>query len=176
MDVAAEALRLAALGTENRAALRRREAPGRLVPAAASKPDVLLLDEPTNHLDAESVECWSSFFGGSRVRWSPSLTTVISLATPRAGSSSSTAATDPLEGNIPRAGEKEKRLEIEEKQEQRRIKSMQKGAGMGAAEPQGPPGEVEGALALREFPPTSNRRRNETQEIFIPVAERLGDA
>src|SRR6266581_4131378 len=128
MDVAAEALRLppweqkiAPLsgGEKRRVALCR---------LLLSKPDILLLDEPTNHLDAESVEWLEQF-----LRRFPG--TVVAVTHDRYfldNAAQWILELDrgygiPWEGNYSSwLEQKEMRLEVEEKQEQARIKSMQK--------------------------------------------------
>jgi len=179
MDVAADALRLppwdqkiAPLsgGEKRRVALCR---------LLLSKPDVLLLDEPTNHLDAESVEWLEQFlqrFPGTVVavthdryfldnaaRWILELDRGYGI---------------PWEGNYSSwLEQKEKRLEVEEKQEQARIKSMQKELEWVRQNPKGRQAKSKARLArFEELSSYEYQKRNETQEIFIPVADRLGDS
>ena len=179
MDVAAEALRLppweqkiAPLsgGEKRRVALCR---------LLLSKPDILLLDEPTNHLDAESVEWLEQF-----LRRFPG--TVVAVTHDRYFLDNAAGwilELDrgygiPWEGNYSSwLEQKEKRLEIEEKQEQARIKSMQKELEWVRQNPKGRQAKSKARLArFDELSSYEYQKRNETQEIFIPVAERLGDA
>ena len=179
LEVAADALRLppwdqkiAPLsgGEKRRVALCR---------LLLSKPDVLLLDEPTNHLDAESVEWLEQFlqrFPGTVVavthdryfldnaaQWILELDRGYGI---------------PWEGNYSSwLEQKEKRLEIEEKQEQARIKSMQKELEWVRQNPKGRQAKSKARLArFEELSSYEYQKRNETQEIFIPVADRLGDS
>jgi energy-dependent translational throttle protein EttA len=179
LEVAADALRLppwdqkiAPLsgGEKRRVALCR---------LLLSKPDVLLLDEPTNHLDAESVEWLEQFlqrFPGTVVavthdryfldnaaQWILELDRGYGI---------------PWEGNYSSwLEQKEKRLEVEEKQEQARIKSMQKELEWVRQNPKGRQAKSKARLArFEELSSYEYQKRNETQEIFIPVADRLGDS
>jgi sulfate-transporting ATPase len=179
MEVAADALRLppwessiAPLsgGEKRRVALCR---------LLLSKPDILLLDEPTNHLDAESVEWLEQFlkrFPGTVVAvthdryfldnvagWILELDRGYGI---------------PWEGNYSSwLEQKEKRLETEEKQEQARIKAMQKELEWVRQNPKGRQAKSKARLArFEEMSSYEYQKRNETQEIFIPVAERLGDS
>jgi sulfate-transporting ATPase len=178
MEVAADALRLppweqkiAPLsgGEKRRVALCR---------LLLSKPDVLLLDEPTNHLDAESVQWLEQFlqrFPGTVVavthdryfldnaaQWILELDRGYGI---------------PWEGNYSSwLEQKEKRLEVEEKQEQARIKAMQKELEWVRQNPKGRQAKSKARLArFEELSSYEYQKRNETQEIFIPVADRLGD-
>ncbi|HKW37759.1 MAG TPA: energy-dependent translational throttle protein EttA [Burkholderiales bacterium] len=179
LEVAADALRLppweqkiAPLsgGEKRRVALCR---------LLLSRPDVLLLDEPTNHLDAESVEWLEQFlqrFPGTVVavthdryfldnaaKWILELDRGYGI---------------PWEGNYSSwLEQKEKRLEIEEKQEQARIKAMQKELEWVRQNPKGRQAKSKARLArFEELSSYEYQKRNETQEIFIPVADRLGDS
>jgi sulfate-transporting ATPase len=179
LEVAADALRLppweqkiAPLsgGEKRRVALCR---------LLLSKPDILLLDEPTNHLDAESVEWLEQF-----LRRFPG--TVIAVTHDRyfldnvAGwiLELDRGYGIPWEGNYSSwLEQKEKRLEIEEKQEQARIKAMQKELEWVRQNPQGRQAKSKARLArFEELSSYEYQKRNETQEIFIPVADRLGDS
>jgi len=179
LEVAADALRLppwdqkiAPLsgGEKRRVALCR---------LLLSKPDILLLDEPTNHLDAESVQWLEQFlqkFPG----------TVIAVTHDRyfldnvAGwiLELDRGYGIPWEGNYSSWFEqKGKRLEIEEKQEQARIKAMQKELEWVRQNPKGRQAKSKARLArFEELSSYEYQKRNETQEIFIPVADRLGDS
>jgi len=179
LEVAADALRLpqwdqkiAPLsgGEKRRVALCR---------LLLSKPDILLLDEPTNHLDAESVEWLEQFllrFPGTVVavthdryfldnaaQWILELDRGYGI---------------PWEGNYSSwLEQKEKRLETEEKQEQARIKAMQKELEWVRQNPKGRQAKSKARLArFEELSSYEYQKRNETQEIFIPVADRLGDS
>ncbi|HMG59244.1 MAG TPA: energy-dependent translational throttle protein EttA [Burkholderiales bacterium] len=179
MEVAADALRLppweqkiAPLsgGEKRRVALCR---------LLLSKPDILLLDEPTNHLDAESVEWLEQF-----LRRFPG--TVVAVTHDRYfldNAAQWILELDrgygiPWEGNYSSwLEQKEKRLEVEEKQEQARIKSMQKELEWVRQNPKGRQAKSKARLArFEELSSYEYQKRNETQEIFIPVADRLGDA
>ena len=179
LEVAADALRLppwdqkiAPLsgGEKRRVALCR---------LLLSRPDVLLLDEPTNHLDAESVQWLEQFlqrFPGTVVavthdryfldnaaQWILELDRGYGI---------------PWEGNYSSwLEQKEKRLEAEEKQEQARIKAMQKELEWVRQNPKGRQAKSKARLArFEELSSYEYQKRNETQEIFIPVADRLGDS
>src|SRR5207245_1200467 len=144
-----------------------------------SKPDVLLLDEPTNHLDAESVQWLEQFlqrFPG----------TVVAVTHDRYFLDNAAGwilELDrgygiPWEGNYSSwLEQKEKRLEVEEKQEQARIRAMQTELEWVRQNPKGRQAKSKARLArFEEMSSYEYQKRNETQEIFIPVAERLGDA
>jgi len=179
LEVAADALRLppwdqkiAPLsgGEKRRVALCR---------LLLSKPDVPLLDEPTNHLDAESVQWLEQFlqrFPGTVVavthdryfldnaaQWILELDRGYGI---------------PWEGNYSSwLEQKEQRLEVEEKQEQARIKAMQKELEWVRQNPKGRQAKSKARLArFEELSSYEYQKRNETQEIFIPVADRLGDS
>jgi sulfate-transporting ATPase len=179
LEVAADALRLppweqkiAPLsgGEKRRVALCR---------LLLSRPDVLLLDEPTNHLDAESVEWLEQF-----LRRFPG--TVVAVTHDRyfldnvAGwiLELDRGYGIPWEGNYSSwLEQKEKRLEIEEKQEQARIKAMQKELEWVRQNPKGRQAKSKARLSrFEELSSYEYQKRNETQEIFIPVADRLGDS
>jgi len=143
-----------------------------------SKPDLLLLDEPTNHLDAESVEWLEQFlqrFPGTVVAvthdryfldnaagWILELDRGMGI---------------PWEGNYSSwLEQKEKRLEIESKQEEARIKTMKAELEWVRQNPKGRQAKSKARLArFEELSSQEYQARNETQEIFIPVAERLGN-
>jgi len=179
LEVAADALRLppwdqtiAPLsgGEKRRVALCR---------LLLSKPDILLLDEPTNHLDAESVEWLEQF-----LRRFPG--TVVAVTHDRYFLDNAAGwilELDrgygiPWEGNYSSwLEQKEKRLETEEKQEQARIKAMQKELEWVRQNPKGRQAKSKARLArFEELSSYEYQKRNETQEIFIPVADRLGDS
>jgi len=179
MEVAADALRLPAWDAKIAplsGGEKRRVALCRLL---LSKPDILLLDEPTNHLDAESVEWLEQF-----LRRFPG--TVVAVTHDRYfldNAAQWILELDrgygiPWEGNYSSwLEQKEKRLEVEEKQEQARIKSMQKELEWVRQNPKGRQAKSKARLArFEELSSHEYQKRNETQEIFIPVADRLGDS
>jgi len=179
MEVAADALRLPAWDAKIAplsGGEKRRVALCRLL---LSKPDILLLDEPTNHLDAESVEWLEQF-----LRRFPG--TVVAVTHDRYFLDNAAQWILELDRGygIPWQGnysswleQKEKRLEIEEKQEQARIKSMQKELEWVRQNPKGRQAKSKARLArFEELSSYEYQKRNETQEIFIPVADRLGDS
>jgi sulfate-transporting ATPase len=142
------------------------------------KPDLLLLDEPTNHLDAESVEWLEQFlqrFPG----------TVVAVTHDRYFLDNAAGwilELDrgygiPWEGNYSSwLEQKEKRLETEAKQEEARIKSMKAELEWVRQNPKGRQVKSKARLArFEELSQYEHQQRNETQEIFIPVAERLGN-
>ena len=178
MEVAADALRLPPWeqkvdvlsgGEKRRVALCR---------LLLSKPDLLLLDEPTNHLDAESVEWLEQFlqrFPG----------TVVAVTHDRYFLDNAAGWILELDRGygIPWQGnysswleQKEKRLEIEASQEAARIKAMQAELEWVRQNPKGRGTKSKARLArFEELSQYEHQQRNETQEIFIPVAERLGN-
>jgi sulfate-transporting ATPase len=179
MEVAADALRLPAWDAKIAplsGGEKRRVALCRLL---LSKPDILLLDEPTNHLDAESVEWLEQF-----LRRFPG--TVVAVTHDRYfldNAAQWILELDrgygiPWEGNYSSwLEQKEMRLEVEEKQEQARIKSMQKELEWVRQNPKGRQAKSKARLTrFEELSSYEYQKRNETQEIFIPVADRLGDS
>jgi energy-dependent translational throttle protein EttA len=143
-----------------------------------SKPDLLLLDEPTNHLDAESVEWLEQFlqrFPG----------TVVAVTHDRYFLDNAAGwilELDrghgiPWEGNYSSwLEQKEKRLQVEASQEQARIKAMQHELEWVRQNPKGRGTKSKARLArFEELSNQDYQTRNETQEIFIPVSERLGN-
>jgi sulfate-transporting ATPase len=178
MEIAADALRLppwdARIGTLS-GGEKRRVALCRLL---LSKPDMLLLDEPTNHLDAESVEWLEQYlakFPG----------TVIAVTHDRYFLDNAAEWILELDRGygIPWKGnytswleQKEQRLEREAKQEAARIKAMQKELEWVRSNPKGRQAKSKARIArFDELASYEHQKRNETQEIFIPVAERLGN-
>jgi energy-dependent translational throttle protein EttA len=178
LEVAADALRLPPWdqkvdvlsgGEKRRVALCR---------LLLSKPDLLLLDEPTNHLDAESVEWLEQFlqrFPG----------TVVAVTHDRYFLDNAAGwilELDrgygiPWEGNYSSwLEQKEKRLQVEASQEAARIKAMQAELEWVRQNPKGRGTKSKARLArFEELSQYEHQQRNETQEIFIPVAERLGN-
>ncbi|MDR2128463.1 MAG: energy-dependent translational throttle protein EttA, partial [Burkholderiaceae bacterium] len=143
-----------------------------------SRPDMLLLDEPTNHLDAESVEWLEIFlqrFAG----------TVVAITHDRYFLDNAAEWILELDRGqgIPWKGnysswleQKEKRLEQEQKSEDARAKAMKKELEWARQNPKGRQAKSKARLArFEELSDYEYQRRNETQEIFIPVAERLGN-
>jgi sulfate-transporting ATPase len=179
MEVAGDALRLppweAKIGPLS-GGEKRRVALCRLL---LSRPDILLLDEPTNHLDAESVEWLEQFlqkFPGTVVAvthdryfldnvagWILELDRGYGI---------------PWEGNYSSwLEQKGQRLATEAKQEAARIKAMQKELEWVRQSPRARQAKSKARLArFDELSSYEYQKRNETQEIFIPVAERLGDS
>src|SRR5499425_2200567 len=144
-----------------------------------SKPDMLLLDEPTNHLDAESVGWLEQFlqkFPG----------TVIAVTHDRYFLDNAAEWILELDRGygIPWKGnysswleQKEQRLAIEAKQEAARIKAMHKELEWVRTNAKARQAKSKARIArFEELASYEHQKRNETQEIFIPVAERLGDA
>ncbi len=178
MEIAADALRLPPWEAKIEplsGGEKRRVALCRLL---LSKPDMLLLDEPTNHLDAESVDWLEQFlqrFPG----------TVIAVTHDRYFLDNAAEWILELDRGhgIPWKGnysswleQKEARLAMESKQEAARIKAMQKELEWVRANPKGRQAKSKARIArFEELSSYEHQKRNETQEIFIPVAERLGD-
>ncbi|MEZ5608687.1 MAG: energy-dependent translational throttle protein EttA [Burkholderiaceae bacterium] len=142
-----------------------------------SKPDMLLLDEPTNHLDAESVEWLEIFlqrFAG----------TVVAITHDRYFLDNAAEWILELDRGygIPWKGnysswleQKEARLLQEKKSEDARMKAMKKELEWARQNPKGRQAKSKARLArFEELSDYEYQQRNETQEIFIPVAERLG--
>ena len=178
LEVAADALRLPAWeariehlsgGEKRRVALCR---------LLLSKPDMLLLDEPTNHLDAESVEWLEQFlhrFSGTVVavthdryfldnvaEW------ILELDRGRG---------IPFKGNYSAwLEQKEQRLKQEESSESARQKAISQELEWVRQNPKGRQAKSKARLnRFEELASHDYQKRNETKEIFIPVAERLGN-
>ncbi len=178
LEVAADALRLPDWDSKIEilsGGEKRRVALCRLL---LSKPDLLLLDEPTNHLDAESVEWLEQFlqrFPG----------TVVAVTHDRYFLDNAAGWILELDRGfgIPWQGnysswleQKEKRLEQEASQEAARIKTMKAELEWVRQNPKGRQAKSKARLArFEELSSYEHQERNETQEIFIPVAERLGN-
>jgi sulfate-transporting ATPase len=178
LEVAADALRLPAWdatvgplsgGEKRRVALCR---------LLLSKPDMLLLDEPTNHLDAESVEWLEQFlqrFPG----------TVVAVTHDRYFLDNAAEWILELDRGqgIPWKGnysswldQKQERLAQEEAAESARQKALKRELAWVRSGTKGRQSKSKSRLArFDELSSYEYQRRNETQEIFIPVAERLGD-
>src|SRR5690349_17996240 len=178
LEIAADALRLppwdATIGKLSGGEKRRVA----LCQLLLSKPDMLLLDEPTNHLDAESVEWLEQFlqkFPG----------TVIAVTHDRYFLDNAAEWILELDRGygIPWKGnysswleQKEQRLATEAKQEAGRIKAMQKELEWVRQNPKGRQAKNKALIQrFEELASYEHQKRNETQEIFIPVAERLGN-
>ena len=143
-----------------------------------SKPDMLLLDEPTNHLDAESVEWLEQFllrFPG----------TVVGITHDRYFLDNAAEWILELDrgSGIPWKGnysswldQKQARLKQEEATESARQKALQKELEWSRQNPKARQAKSKARLArFNEMSEHEYQKRNETQEIFIPVAERLGN-
>ena len=143
-----------------------------------SKPDMLLLDEPTNHLDAESVDWLEQFL--SRFPG-----TVVGITHDRYFLDNAAEWILELDrgSGIPWKGnysswleQKEGRLKQEESTESDRQKSLKKELDWVRQNPKGRQAKSKARIArFNELSEHEYQKRNETQEIFIPVAERLGN-
>nr|WP_315484517.1 energy-dependent translational throttle protein EttA [uncultured Undibacterium sp.] len=143
-----------------------------------SKPDMLLLDEPTNHLDAESVDWLEQFllrFPG----------TVVAITHDRYFLDNAAewileldrGAGIPWKGNYSSwLDQKQARLKQEEATESARQRALQKELEWSRQNPKARQAKSKARLArFNEMSEHEYQKRNETQEIFIPVAERLGN-
>lgn len=178
LEIAADALRLPpwdALVKNLSGGEKRRVALCRLL---LSKPDMLLLDEPTNHLDAESVDWLEQFlqrFSG----------TVVAITHDRYFLDNAAEWILELDRGhgIPWKGnysswleQKENRLQQEQKGEEARAKALRKELEWSRQNPKGRQAKSKARLArFEELSDFEYQKRNETQEIFIPVADRLGN-
>jgi len=178
MEVAADALRLPdwdAKIANLSGGEKRRVALCRLL---LSQPDMLLLDEPTNHLDAESVEWLEQFL----VRFPG---TVVAVTHDRYFLDNAAEWILELDRGhgIPWKGnysswldQKEARLQQEEANESARQRAIKKELEWVRQNPKGRQAKSKARLArFDELSSQEYQRRNETQEIFIPVGERLGN-
>jgi ATP-binding cassette ChvD family protein len=178
LEVAADALRIPpwdAIVGKLSGGEKRRVALCRLL---LSKPDMLLLDEPTNHLDAESVEWLEQFlarFPG----------TVVAVTHDRYFLDNAAEWILELDRGkgIPWKGnytnwleQKEDRLKQEESSEKARQKAITRELQWVRQNARG--GQSKGKARLARFEEMNSveyQKRNETNEIFIPPGERLGD-
>ena len=177
LELAADALRLPAwealIGNLSGGEKRRVA----LCKLLLSKPDMLLLDEPTNHLDAESVEWLEQFL----VRFPG---TVVAVTHDRYFLDNAAEWILELDRGhgIPWKGnysswleQKEARLESEGRQEIGRIKAMKQELEWVRQNPKARQAKSKARLSrFEELSSIEYQKRNETQEIFIPVGERLG--
>jgi len=178
LEMAADALRLppwdAKIGVLSGGEKRRVA----LCKLLLSKPDMLLLDEPTNHLDAESVEWLEQFllrFPG----------TVVGITHDRYFLDNAAEWILELDRGhgIPWKGnysswldQKQARLKQEEATESARQRALQKELEWSRQNPKARQAKSKARLArFNELSEYEYQKRNETQEIFIPVAERLGN-
>ena len=178
MELAADALRLppweAKIGNLSGGEKRRVA----LCKLLLARPDMLLLDEPTNHLDAESVEWLEQFL----VRFPG---TVVAVTHDRYFLDNAAEWILELDRGhgIPWKGnysswleQKEARLETENKQIDAHMKSMKQELEWVRSNPKARQAKSKSRLArFEEMSSIEYQKRNETQEIFIPVGERLGD-
>jgi sulfate-transporting ATPase len=178
LEIAADALRLppwdAKIGPLSGGEKRRVA----LCKLLLSRPDMLLLDEPTNHLDAESVEWLEQFL----VRFPG---TVVAVTHDRYFLDNAAEWILELDRGhgIPWKGnysswleQKEARLEQEAKQEGARRAAMKQELEWVRSNPKARQAKSKARLArYEEMSSVEYQKRNETQEIFIPVGERLGD-
>jgi sulfate-transporting ATPase len=178
MEIAADALRLppwdAVIGNLSGGEKRRVA----LCKLLLSRPDMLLLDEPTNHLDAESVEWLEQFltrFPG----------TVVAVTHDRYFLDNAAEWILELDRGhgIPWKGnysswleQKGDRLAQEAKQEAAHVKAMKQELEWARSNPKARQAKSKARLSrYEEMASVEYQRRNETQEIFIPPGERLGD-
>lgn len=178
LEIAADALRLppwdAKIGPLSGGEKRRVA----LCKLLLSKPDMLLLDEPTNHLDAESVDWLEQFL----VRFSG---TVVAVTHDRYFLDNAAEWILELDRGhgIPWKGnysswldQKQERLKQEESQESARRKALNTELEWVRQNPKARQAKSKSRIArYEELASAEYQKRNETQEIFIPAGERLGD-
>lgn len=178
LEVAADALRLPAWDADVSKLSGGEKRRVALCKLLLEKPDMLLLDEPTNHLDAESIAWLERFlleFKG----------TVVAITHDRYfldNAAEWILELDRGEG-IPYQGnysswleQKEKRLEMEAKQEAARMKTIKSELEWVRSGSKGRHAKSKARLArFDELSSQDSQKRNETKEIFIPVSERLGE-
>ncbi|KXV04754.1 energy-dependent translational throttle protein EttA [Caballeronia megalochromosomata] len=178
LEVAADALRLPAWDAQIEhlsGGEKRRVALCKLL---LQKPDMLLLDEPTNHLDAESVEWLEQFL----TRYPG---TVVAVTHDRYFLDNAAEWILELDRGhgIPWKGnysswldQKEDRLKQEESSESARQKAIKKELEWVRQNPKGRQAKSKARIArFEELNSQEYQKRNETQEIFIPVGDRLGN-
>jgi energy-dependent translational throttle protein EttA len=178
LEVAADALRLPEWDAKIRVLSggeKRRVALCRLL---LQKPDMLLLDEPTNHLDAESVAWLERFLHEYQ-------STVIAVTHDRYFLDNVAGWILELDRGhgIPWQGnysswleQKEKRLEIEEKQQEGLRKMLAQELEWVRQNPKARQAKSKARLArFEELQSQDFQKRNETNEIYIPPGERLGE-
>ncbi|KAF0164534.1 MAG: sulfate-transporting ATPase [Rhodocyclaceae bacterium] len=178
LDLAADALRLPAWDASIKTLSGGEKRRVALCKLLLSRPDMLLLDEPTNHLDAESVEWLEQFltrFPG----------TVVAVTHDRYFLDNAAEWILELDRGhgIPWKGnysnwleQKEARLETEAKQEDAHMKAMKQELEWVRSNPKARQAKSKARLArFNEMSETDYQKRNETHELFIPVADRLGD-
>ena len=178
MEIAADALRLPdwdAVVKNLSGGEKRRVALCKLL---LEKPDMLLLDEPTNHLDAESVDWLEQFL----VRFPG---TVVAVTHDRYFLDNAAEWILELDRGhgIPWKGnysswleQKGARLENENKQIDAHMKAMKQELEWVRQNPKGRQAKSKARIArFEELNSQEHQKRNETQEIFIPVGERLGN-
>jgi energy-dependent translational throttle protein EttA len=178
IEIAADALRLPAWDAKigNLSGGEKRRVA--LCKLLLEKPDMLLLDEPTNHLDAESVEWLEQFltrFPG----------TVVAVTHDRYFLDNAAEWILELDRGhgIPWKGnysswldQKEERLKQEEASESARQKAIKKELEWVRQNPKGRQAKSKARIArFEELSSQEYQKRNETQEIFIPAGERLGN-
>ncbi len=178
LEIAADALRLpewdAIIGKLSGGEKRRVA----LCQLLLSKPDMLLLDEPTNHLDAESVDWLEQFLA----RFSG---TVVAITHDRYFLDNAAEWILELDrgSGIPWKGnystwldQKTDRLAKEAKGEEARTKALKKELEWVRQNPKGRQAKSKARIArFEELSSQEYQKRNETSEIFIPVADRLGN-
>ena len=178
LEVAADALRLPPWDAKIEVLSGGEKRRVALCQLLLSKPDMLLLDEPTNHLDAESVDWLEQFlqrFPG----------TVVAITHDRYFLDNAAEWILELDRGhgIPWKGnysswleQKENRLKQEEASESARQKALKKELEWVRQNPKGRQAKSKARIArFNELSEYEYQKRNETQEIFIPVAERLGN-
>lgn len=178
LEIAADALRLppwdAKIGPLSGGEKRRVA----LCKLLLSKPDMLLLDEPTNHLDAESVDWLEQYL----VRFAG---TVVAVTHDRYFLDNAAEWILELDRGhgIPWKGnysswldQKQARLALEETQESSRRKALNTELEWVRQNPKARQAKSKSRIArYEELASAEYQKRNETQEIFIPAGERLGD-
>ncbi|OOH80285.1 energy-dependent translational throttle protein EttA [Leptospirillum ferriphilum] len=178
MEIAADALRIPpweAKIAHLSGGEKRRVALCRLL---LSAPDMLLLDEPTNHLDAESVEWLEHFlqsFPGTVVAVTHDRYFLDNVAEWILELDRGQGL--PWKGNYSSwLEQKEARLALESKQESAHMRAMKQELEWVRQSAKGRQAKSKARLSrFAELSNTSWQERSETQEIFIPVGDRLGD-